>query len=133
MPRIETNWPGKHCLANSVVTPFTVAPVTVDTTTQKPYVPQTKVKRPPNPSVIELQTNLNTKFFSFLNQSISYRYVERTKGVSYNLVDAKVSAEISKLTLSLNANNIFNTNYIEVGLIPMPKGNLMLGLAYKVY
>jgi len=81
----------------------------------------------------QFTTNLNTKFFSFLNQSISYRYVERTKGVSYNLVDAKVSAEISKLTLSLNANNIFNTNYIEVGLIPMPKGNLMLGLAYKVY
>jgi len=46
-------------------TTTTVAPA-VDTTTKKPYVPQTKVKRPPNPSVIELQTNLNTKFSSGL-------------------------------------------------------------------
>ena len=52
---------------------------------------------------------------------------------SYNLVDAKVSAEIHKFIISLNANNIFNTDYIEVGLVPMPKGNVMFGIAYKVY
>lgn len=81
----------------------------------------------------QFTTSLNTQFLKFLNQSISYRYVERTKGNSYNLVDAKVSAEIHKFIISLNANNIFNTDYIEVGLVPMPKGNVMFGIAYKVY
>lgn len=81
----------------------------------------------------QFTTSLNTQFLKILNQTISYRYVERTKGNSYNLIDAKVSAEINKLVFSLNANNIFNTNYIEVGLVPMPKGNVMFGIAYKVY
>jgi iron complex outermembrane receptor protein len=81
----------------------------------------------------QFTTSLNTQFLKILNQTISYRYVERTRGNSYNLVDAKVSAEINKLVFSLNANNIFNTNYIEIGLVPMPKGNVMFGIAYKVY
>ena len=81
----------------------------------------------------QFTTNLTTQFLKFLNQTISYKYVERTSGNSYNLVDAKISANISNFVLSLNANNIFNTEYIEVGLVPMPKGNVMFGIAYKVY
>ena len=81
----------------------------------------------------QFTTNLTTQFLKFLNQTISYKYVERTSGNSYNLVDAKISANISNFVLSLNANNIFNTDYIEVGLVPMPKGNVMFGIAYKVY
>lgn len=81
----------------------------------------------------QFTTSLNTQFFKFLKQTISYRYVERTSGNSYNLVDAKVSAELNKLVFSLNANNIFNTEYIEAALVPMPKGNVMFGIAYKVY
>ncbi|SFS74417.1 TonB-dependent receptor plug domain-containing protein [Lutibacter maritimus] len=81
----------------------------------------------------QFTTSLNTQFLKILNQTISYRYVERTKGNSYNLIDAKVKAEINKLVFSLNANNILNANYIEVGLVPMPKGNVMFGIAYKVY
>ncbi|MBI9042113.1 TonB-dependent receptor [Lutibacter sp.] len=81
----------------------------------------------------QFTTSLNTQFFKYVNQTISYRYVERTRGNSYNLVDAKVSAQMNKINFSLNANNIFNTNYIEVGLVPMPKGNVMFGVAYKVY
>ncbi|MDP3312251.1 TonB-dependent receptor [Lutibacter sp.] len=81
----------------------------------------------------QFSASLNTKFLKFLKQSITYRYVERTRGTSYNLVDAKISAEINKFELSLNANNIFNTDYVEVGLIPMPKGNVMIGLKFSVY
>jgi iron complex outermembrane receptor protein len=81
----------------------------------------------------QFTTSLNTQFFKYVNQTISYRYVERTRGNSYNLVDAKVSAQMNKINFSLSANNIFNTNYIEVGLVPMPKGNVLFGVAYKVY
>ena len=78
-------------------------------------------------------TTLSTKFYKYVSQSLAYRYVERTNGESYNLVDAKISTSIKNFEVSLNANNIFNTNYREIGLIPMPKGNWMLGLSYKVY
>ena len=81
----------------------------------------------------QFTASIDTKFLTFLNQSISYRYVERTTGQSYNLVDVKVSATLNNLEVSLNANNIFNTDYIEVGQVPMPKGNVMLGLKYNIY
>ena len=81
----------------------------------------------------QFATSFNSRFSKYVNQSITYRYVERTKGESYNLVDAKISTAIRNFEISLNANNIFNNNYREAGLVPMPKGNWMLGLAYKVY
>jgi len=77
--------------------------------------------------------SIDTQFLTFLKQSISYRFVERTTGQSYNLVDAKVSATLNNFEVSLNANNILNTDYIEVGQVPMPKGNVMFGIKYNIY
>ncbi|SDX18063.1 iron complex outermembrane recepter protein [Lutibacter oricola] len=81
----------------------------------------------------QLNSSITTQFFKNLKQTISYRFVERTSGNTYNLVDAKIAAQINKFELSFSANNIFNTDYVEVGLVPMPKGNVMFGLSYKVY
>jgi len=79
----------------------------------------------------QFTSTLHTQFLPFLDQSISFRFVERTNGQTYNLVDAKLRAKFDKLELSVNANNIFNTAYIEQGLVPMPKGNFMFGLSYR--
>jgi iron complex outermembrane receptor protein len=65
-----------------------------------------------------------------LNTTIAYRYVERTAGMSYNVYDANVSYRIKAVELSMYANNIFNAEYIEAGMIPMPKGNVLFGLKY---
>ncbi|REE82811.1 iron complex outermembrane receptor protein [Lutibacter oceani] len=82
----------------------------------------------------QFTAGFDSKFNSIFGQNISYRYVERTDGISYNVLDVKFLAVInSSLQLSLAANNIFNANYTETNLIPMPKGNLMFGLNYKVY
>lgn len=82
----------------------------------------------------QFTAGFDSKFNSIIGQNISYRYVERTDGISYNVLDVKFLAAInSSLQLSLAANNIFNANYTETNLIPMPKGNLMFGLNYKVY
>ncbi|AWM15297.1 TonB-dependent receptor [Flavobacterium sediminis] len=64
------------------------------------------------------------------NSTIAYRYVERTAGMSYNVYDANVSYKIKAVELSMYANNIFNAEYIEAGMIPMPKGNVLFGLKY---
>lgn len=82
----------------------------------------------------QLTSALDFKFSKLFSQNISYRFVERSRGETYAIVDAKILAELPNLFgLSLSANNIFNTTYTETNLVPMPKGNLMFGLNYKFY
>lgn len=67
-------------------------------------------------------------------ENISYRYVERTDGESYNVVDASISANLKNgMSFSFIANNIFNAEYTETNLVPMPKGNVMFGFKYSIY
>ena len=79
----------------------------------------------------QVTSSLHTQFLSFLDQSVSFRFVERTNGETFNLVDVKLRAKFNKMEISANANNIFNTEYREQGLVPMPKGNFMFGLSYN--
>jgi len=82
----------------------------------------------------QLTSVLDFKFSKLFTQNISYRFVERSRGETYAIVDAKILAELpNRIGLSLSANNIFNTVYTETNLVPMPKGNLMVGLNYKFY
>ena len=77
---------------------------------------------------------LDIKYSKMLSQNIAYRFVERTDGESYNVVDAKIFAAFKNgIELSLTANNIFNSEYTETNLVPMPKGNIMFGLKYSIY
>jgi len=74
------------------------------------------------------------QFTPIFTESIVYRYVERTDGTSYNVVDARVSANIKNgMTFSFIANNIFNAEYTETNMVPMPKGNVMFGFKYAIY
>ena len=79
----------------------------------------------------QLSSTFTSKFFSLLDQSISYRFVERTDGETYSVVDAKLSMVFNKVELFFNANNIFNTVYTETNLVPMPKSNFMIGVSYN--
>lgn len=81
----------------------------------------------------QFSTSISTKFLSFLDQSIDYRFVERTNGETYNVLDAKIKATFNKFEVSASANNIFNTEYTETNLVPMPKANVMFGVTYIIY
>ncbi|WP_111707995.1 TonB-dependent receptor plug domain-containing protein [Lutibacter citreus] len=82
----------------------------------------------------QITSGIDVKYSKTFSQNISYRYVERTDGTSYNVLDAKLLATLKTgLQLSLAANNIFNSEYTETNLVPMPKGNMMLGLVYRVF
>lgn len=76
--------------------------------------------------------SLSTNWAKGLHTTMAYRYVERTSGTCYNLYDAHVSYQISAIQFSVYANNIFNTEYVESGTIPMPKGNVLFGLKYNI-
>jgi len=71
------------------------------------------------------------QFFKNFTNSILYRYSERTSGDSYSVVDLGAAYTLNAFEFSLFANNIFNTEYTETNLVPMPKGNLLLGIRYN--
>jgi iron complex outermembrane receptor protein len=82
----------------------------------------------------QVNGGVDIAFCPIFTENISYRYVERTDGESYTVVDASIIATIKKgMQFSLIANNIFNTTYTETNQVPMPKGNLMFGFKYQLY
>ncbi len=81
----------------------------------------------------QFTSSVDTKFCPIFSQHLSYRYVERTNGQNYNVLDAKILAVLNNnMEFSLVANNIFNAAYTETNLVPMPKGNMMVGFTYKL-
>lgn len=74
--------------------------------------------------------NYAMEWFKNFSNSIGYRYVERTSGISYNIWDVSASYKLKELEFSIYANNIFNTEYVEAGMVPMPKGNVLFGVKY---
>ena len=76
-------------------------------------------------------TSLQSQFLNNLSQSIVFKYAERTSGDSYTVIDASIRLNLEEFEVSAIANNIFNTEYTETNLVPMPKGNMLFGLKYK--
>jgi len=76
--------------------------------------------------------SLQTQFFKKINNTISYRYIERPIN-KYHVLDAKISATINKFTMFVLANNILDTDYYEKQFVKMPKSNFGVGLRYSIY
>jgi len=75
--------------------------------------------------------NYAMQWFKNFSNSVNYRYAERTSGVSYNIWDVSATYQVKALEFSVYANNIFNTAYVEAGMVPMPKGNVLFGMKYN--
>jgi len=72
-----------------------------------------------------------SQFIKNLSQSIVYKFAERSSGTSYSVVDVQATLNISDLELSIIGNNVFNAEYVETGFVPMPKGNVLVGVKYS--
>lgn len=71
--------------------------------------------------------------WSILDQlplNLTYTYAERTKGTSYNVLDASISYQIEQIKWSLIGNNILDAEYSETNLVPAPGANVMIGFSY---
>jgi iron complex outermembrane receptor protein len=79
----------------------------------------------------QLVGNYAMQWFKNFSNSVNYRYVERTSGISYSIWDVSATYQIKPLEFSVYANNIFNTAYVETGRVPMPKGNVLFGMKYN--
>jgi vitamin B12 transporter len=73
---------------------------------------------------------VRSQFLKNVSQSIVYKFAERASGSSYSVVDVQATLSISDLEFSIIGNNIFNTEYVETGFVPMPKGNVLIGINY---
>ena len=72
----------------------------------------------------------HSQFSKYVSQSIIYRYVERSSGQSYQLLDANMRAKVNGFEFQIMVNNIFDIEYSEQNLVPMPGRNFLVGLKY---
>lgn len=74
----------------------------------------------------------NTVDFRYANFSVllATRFNERMSGPSYWINDLRLSQSIDKFTLFLDAQNIFDTTYNEIGAIPLPSRWMSLGVKF---
>ncbi len=75
-----------------------------------------------------LTVRLKSQFTKKLTHSFVYKFAERATAESYSVVDAQLKLLIPGLELTVTANNIFNTDYVETGIVSMPKGNVLFGI-----
>ncbi|MGY8924845.1 MAG: TonB-dependent receptor domain-containing protein, partial [Flavobacteriales bacterium] len=75
--------------------------------------------------------SVRSQFLKNISQSVVYKFAERASGTSYSVVDVQATLTISDFELSIIGNNIFNAEYIETGFVPMPKGNVLVGVKYS--
>ncbi|WP_109698733.1 TonB-dependent receptor plug domain-containing protein [Chitinophaga deserti] len=74
----------------------------------------------------------NTVEFSYSGFSVlvATRYNDRISGKSYFINDFRISQRIQHFTVMVDAQNIFNSKYNEIGAIPLPARWFSLGVKY---
>lgn len=74
----------------------------------------------------------NTIDFKNANFSVLFatRFNQRISAASYWINDFRISQTIKKITIYADAQNIFDTAYVEVGAIPLPSRWFSLGIKF---
>jgi iron complex outermembrane receptor protein len=78
----------------------------------------------------QLVAGFDSQFIKYLQQSVSCRYVQRPDGYSYQVFDLRLTANYRDIELSAFFNNLFDEEYTETSLVPMPGRNVMFQLSY---
>jgi len=76
-------------------------------------------------------SRLSSQLLKGLNFNIIYKHAERTEGLSYNVWDASMVLKTKQMEFTFTAANIFDADYIEQGIIPMPPSNVLFGMRYN--
>lgn len=79
----------------------------------------------------QLTANTQIRLASHWPMSLSYRYLERTNGISYQVLDAALRYETPKITWSLVGNNILDAQFSETNLVPAPGANVLFSMTYQ--
>lgn len=79
----------------------------------------------------QLTANSQVRLASQWPMSLSYRYMERTNGISYQVLDAALRYETPKITWSLVGNNILDAQFSETNLVPAPGASVLFSMTYQ--
>ena len=77
-----------------------------------------------------ITSSINLAISKNLSGSLIYKYSERTTGKNYTVVDIKNTLIIKNLNFSLIINNIFDAEYYETNLVPMPGRAFLFSFGY---
>ncbi len=77
-----------------------------------------------------ITSSINLALSKNLSSSLVYKYSERTTGKNYTVVDLKKTLRIKNLNFSLIINNIFDAEYYETNLVPMPGRAFLFSFGY---
>ena len=75
----------------------------------------------------------NTIDFAYKDFTVllATRFNERQTNSSYFINDIRVSQRVNDFTVFIDAQNIFNTTYFEVGAIPLPARWVSVGVKFR--
>ena len=77
----------------------------------------------------QLNTRLALKYSNKITHTIINRFGERSNKVSHIVYDSNLKYQISKNSFFfINVNNIFDEEYYETNLVPMPGRNILIGV-----
>lgn len=79
----------------------------------------------------QLTANTQLRWAFKWPMTFSYRYMERTNGISYQVLDAALRYETPNITWSLMGNNILDTRFSETNLVPAPGANVLFSMTYQ--
>ena len=80
----------------------------------------------------QLVGTYRTKLFKTINSSTVFKFIERYNNESYSIIDLFFQYGFKKIKLDLFINNLFNIEYSETNLVPMPKRNFLFGINYSL-
>lgn len=77
----------------------------------------------------QLNTRLALKYSNKITHTLINRFGERSNKVSHIVYDSNLKYQLSKNSyFFINVNNIFNEEYYETNLVPMPGRNFLIGV-----
>ena len=80
----------------------------------------------------QVTININDELWFGIKQSINLRYENRVNFEDNFTVDTKISKTFNNLEIFLNATNLFNKTYHEIGGVPMPGRWLKAGAKFNI-
>ena len=72
------------------------------------------------------------KFFRLINSSTVLKFIERDNRKRDSIIDLYFHYGFKKIEVDLSINNLFDIEYSETNLVPMPKRNFLFGITYTL-
>ena len=76
--------------------------------------------------------SLHTVFFKHLQLDLNGRYQQRISLNDYTLLDGRIAYLFPHWNISFDVNNILDTQYKELGAVPLPGRWYTLGAGFNI-